>query len=185
MLLGEVGKLREERRNIQLFVGFIPVFCLVHLLTNLLVKSALSCVCEVNTKLAACLTQTGMAYRFMFVGACTHSTLPRKPSTGPLAPQPPADLPPEEPPAPPPAETSRPGAWRAVHQRGGFRRTRKKSEGRPAGPVIETPMQPPQAQPPDRSQAAGSWATWQGKYPPTLFFFRQTRQLTTTNSATW
>ncbi len=25
MLLGEVGKLREERRGIQLFVGFIPV----------------------------------------------------------------------------------------------------------------------------------------------------------------
>ena len=105
---------------------------------------------------------------FVLFGAFIYSVRPRKPSTGPLAPQAPADLPPDEPPAPGP-EPPRPGAWRSVHQRGGFRRTRKKSEPRPAGPVIETPMQPPAGPPPDRAQAAGSWATWQGK-PPSLFF---------------
>ena len=94
----------------------------------------------------------------------SYSIRHRKPSTAPLAPQQPADLPPDEPPAPGP-EAPRPGAWRAVHQRGGFRRARKRSEARPAGPIIETPMQmqPPPGPPPDRAQAPGSWATWQGK----------------------
>lgn len=138
-------------------------------LTNLLAKSVLSCVCEASTKLVACSIQIGKAYRSVLFGAFTYHIRLRKPSTGPLAPQPPADLPPEEPPAPA-AEPPRPGAWRSVHQRGGFRRTRKKSEGRP-GPVIETPMQmqPPPGPPLDRAQAAGSWATWQGKLPSSFF----------------
>src|SRR6267142_6889181 len=91
-----------------------------------------------------------------------------KPSTGPLGPQPPADLPPDdEPPAPPPE--ARPGGWRPVPQRG-FRRLRKKSEGRPAGPVVEAapPPPPPTAPPPERAQTT-SWATWQRKYTPKLF----------------
>ncbi|KAH9048892.1 hypothetical protein EDB84DRAFT_1261793 [Lactarius hengduanensis] len=124
MLLGEVGKLREERRNIQFEIG-----------TLLCLRSKY---------------ETGG----MFDPDCT----------GPLAPQQPADLPPDEPPAPGP-EPPRPGAWRSIHQRGGFKRTRKRSEARPAGPVIETPMHPPpgppMGPPPDRAQAAGSWATWQ------------------------
>ena len=171
MLLGEVGKLREERRNIQLFVDFIIHTRLSRLLTNFLAKSVLSYVCEANTKLAACSIQIGKAYHYVLFGAVTYPIRLRKPSTGPLAPQPPADLPPDEPPAPA-AEPPRPGAWRSVHQRGGFRRTRKKSEGRP-GPVIETPMQmqpPPGPGPPhDRTQAAGSWATWQGKVLSSFF----------------
>jgi hypothetical protein len=170
MLLGEVGKLREERRNIQLCVEFIiPATQLSYLLTNPLAKSVLSCVCEASTKLVACSIQIGKAFRFVLFGALTHPICLRKPSTGPLAPQPPADLPPDEPSAPA-AEPPRPGAWRSIHQRGGFRRTRKKSEGRP-GPVIETPMQmqPSPGPPPDRAQAAGSWATWQGKLPSSFF----------------
>jgi len=123
MLLGEVGKLREERRNIQFEIG--TLLCL-------------------RSKYEA--------------GGMFDPDW--KPSTAPLAPQQPGDLPPDEPPAPGP-EPPRPGAWRSVHQRGGFRRTRKKSEARPAGPVIETPMQPPPGPPPDRAQATGSWATWQ------------------------
>ncbi|KAH9053602.1 hypothetical protein EDB87DRAFT_1569206, partial [Lactarius vividus] len=134
MLLGEVGKLREERRNIQFEIG--TLLCL-------------------RSKYEA--------------GGMFDPDW--KPSTGPLAPQQPADLPPDEPPAPGP-EPPRPGAWRSVHQRG-FKRTRKRSEARPAGPVIETPMQPPpgppMGPPPDRAQAAGSWATWQGKCG--FFFF--------------
>ena len=116
----------------------------------------------------ACSIQIGKAYHFVLFGTFSYPIHPRKPSTAPLAPQQPGDLPPDEPPAPGP-EPPRPGAWRSVHQRGGFRRTRKKSEPRQAGPVIETPMQmqpppgPPMGPPPDRAQA-GSWATWQSKY---------------------
>ncbi|KAI0299456.1 hypothetical protein B0F90DRAFT_1857037 [Multifurca ochricompacta] len=112
MLLGEVGKLREERRNIQFEIG-----------TLLCLRS--------KYETGGCLTQIG-----------SH-----------------VDLPPEEPPALAP-EAPRAGAWRSVHQRGGFRRTRKKSETRPVGPIIGT-MPPPAAPPPDRAQATGSWATWQ------------------------
>jgi hypothetical protein len=72
MLLGEVGKLREERRNIQLCVEFIiPTIRLSHLLTNVLAKSVLSCVCEASTKLVACSIQTGKAYRLVLFGAFT------------------------------------------------------------------------------------------------------------------
>jgi hypothetical protein len=68
MLLGEVGKLREERRNIQLFVEFIiPATRLSRLLTNLLAKSVHSCVCEASTKLVACSIQIGKAYHFVIV----------------------------------------------------------------------------------------------------------------------
>ncbi|KAH9169357.1 hypothetical protein EDB89DRAFT_2073048 [Lactarius sanguifluus] len=95
MLLGEVGKLREERRNIQFEIG-----------TLLCLRSKY---------------ETGGMFDPDW-----------KPSTGPLAPQQPADLPPDEPPAPGP-EPPRPGAWRSIHQRGGFKRTRKRSEARPAG----------------------------------------------------
>ncbi|KAF8270087.1 hypothetical protein EI94DRAFT_1798579 [Lactarius quietus] len=111
MLLGEVGKLREERRNIQFEIG--TLLCL-------------------RSKYEA--------------GGMFDPDW--KPSTHPLGPQAPVDLPPDEP-APGP-EPPRPGAWRS------------KSEARP-GPVIETPsMQPPPGPPPpDRAQAAGSWATWQ------------------------
>jgi hypothetical protein len=109
----------------------------------------------------ACLIQIGECFVSVTNLFLTFALDPfRKPSTGPLAPQPPGDLPPDQPPVPPPEP--RQGAWRSVHQRGGFRRTRKKSEGPPAGPVIETT--PPAAPPPDRAQTTGSWATWQGKY---------------------
>jgi hypothetical protein len=60
MLLGEVGKLREERRNIQLFVSIPDWLC--HWLTNSLVKLALSCAYEAITMLAACLIQIGEWY---------------------------------------------------------------------------------------------------------------------------
>lgn len=132
------------------------------LLTNSPVKLALCCAYEANTKLVACLIQIGERFRFCFVSVTKRILTypfnsPRKPpSTGPLAPQPPGEMPPDPPPVPP---ESRPGAWRSVHQRGGFRRPRRKSGAPPAGPVIETT--PPVAPPPDR---AGSWATWQGKY---------------------
>ena len=55
--------------------------------------------------------------------------------------------PPSEPDQPPtlPSE-SRQGAWRSVHQRGGFRRRRQKPDAPPAGPIIE--LTPP---PPDRA----------------------------------
>ena len=65
MLLAEVGKLREEKRNIQLFVEFIIHTWLSHLQTNLLAKSVLSCVCEASTKLVACSTSIGKAYHFV------------------------------------------------------------------------------------------------------------------------
>ncbi|KAH9993287.1 hypothetical protein BJV74DRAFT_884401 [Russula compacta] len=120
MLLGEVGKLREERRTIQLEIG--TLLCL----------------------------------RSNYQGGLFDSDW--KPTTGPLAPQPPGDLPPDEPSAPPPEP--RQGAWRTLPPRGGMRRFRKKSEPRPAGPVAETT--PPAAPPPDRAQTTGSWATWQG-----------------------
>jgi len=120
MLLGEVGKLREERRNIQFEVGT---------LLNLRSKYDPGGMFDPDWK----------------------------PSTGPLAPQPPADLPPDEPPGPP--LEPRQGAWRSVHQRGGFRRGRRKAEPRPPGAVVETT--PPVEQPPDRVQTTGSWATWQ------------------------
>jgi hypothetical protein len=117
MLLNEVSKLREERRNIQFEIG----------------------------------TLLSLRSKYEAGGMFDPDW---KPSTAPLAPQPPGDLPPDDPSGPPPEP--RQGAWRSVHQRGGFRRTRKKSEPRPAGPIIETT--PPACPPPDR---AGSWATWQ------------------------
>jgi len=124
-LLGEVGKLREERRNIQFEVG--TLMCL-------------------RSKYEA--------------GGMFDPDW--KPSTGPLGPQPLADLPPDEPPAPPPEH--RPGAWRPVPQQRGLpRRLRKRSGPRPAGPITATtppvPAGPPP--PPDRAQTTGSWATWQ------------------------
>ncbi|KAF8480060.1 hypothetical protein DFH94DRAFT_793827 [Russula ochroleuca] len=123
MLLNEVSKLREERRNIQFEIG--------------------SLLC--------------MRSQYDAGGMFDPDW---KPSTGPLAPQTPADLPPDAPPGPPPEP--RRGAWRSDHQRGGFRRGRKKSEGRPAGPIIGTT--PPAAPPTERPQTTGSWATWQGIY---------------------
>ena len=66
-LLAEVGKLREERRNIQLFVEFIIHTWLSYLRTNLLAKSVLSCVCEASTKLVACSTRIGKVYHFVCV----------------------------------------------------------------------------------------------------------------------
>ncbi|KAH9968174.1 hypothetical protein BC827DRAFT_480413 [Russula dissimulans] len=120
MLLGEVSKLREERRNIQFEIG----------------------------------TLLSLRSKYEPGGMFDPDW---KPSTGPLAPQPPGDLPPDEPSGPPPEP--RQGAWRSVHKRSGFRRRRRKAEPRPPGPVIE--MTPPMEPPPDRVQTAGSWATWQ------------------------
>ncbi|KAH9047940.1 hypothetical protein EDB83DRAFT_2317441 [Lactarius deliciosus] len=51
-------------------------------------------------------------------------------------------------------ESPRPGARQTVHQSGGFRRTRKKSDAHP------------RAEPLSRVQAAGSWATWQAPEVP-------------------
>ncbi|KAI9450867.1 hypothetical protein BJY52DRAFT_154419 [Lactarius psammicola] len=50
-------------------------------------------------------------------------------------------LPPDEPSAPA-SEPPRPNAWRSVHQRGGFRRTRKKSEARQASASDSWQVQP-------------------------------------------
>jgi hypothetical protein len=58
MLLNEVSKLREERRNIQLLVVVIASL-VSHLLTNSLVKLARCCAYEANTNLVACLIQIG------------------------------------------------------------------------------------------------------------------------------
>jgi hypothetical protein len=133
------------------------------------VKLARSCTYEASTILVAYLIQTGG--RIFVSTTCLHpltrSIHTRKPPTGPLAPQQPADLPPDEPPAPGP-EGPRPPAWRSIRPRGGFGRGRKKTEARPAGPIIETvppgpPPGPPPVMPPDRAQATRSWDTWQGK----------------------
>jgi hypothetical protein len=58
MLLNEVSKLREERRNIQL-LAVIIAFLVSRLLTNSPVKLAPCCAYEANTKLVACLIQIG------------------------------------------------------------------------------------------------------------------------------
>jgi hypothetical protein len=67
MLLGEVGKLREERRNIQLFVGSIPDR-FSHCLICSLAKLAPSCVCEASTILVACLIRTGECVILLLCG---------------------------------------------------------------------------------------------------------------------
>ncbi|KAH9047953.1 hypothetical protein EDB83DRAFT_2523009 [Lactarius deliciosus] len=89
-------------------------------------------------------------------------------------------LSPEEPPAPTP-EPSHSDPWRSVHQRGGSRRSREKSEAHSPGPVIATSVWSPPGPPPDHMQAAGEWATWKGKCH---CFLRYKRRITSANSAT-
>ena len=80
----------------------------------------------------------------------------RKPTTGPLAPQPPpAEAPPPEvPPPPEPART----AWRNVTQRSA-RRGRRRSETVPPPATVPHPEMPQ-----DPRLYAGSWATWNRKH---------------------
>jgi len=61
MLLGEVGKLREERRNIQLSVVTVSSWVgpVTYQRNFFLVKLALFCLYEASTKPAACLIQIG------------------------------------------------------------------------------------------------------------------------------
>ena len=80
----------------------------------------------------------------------------RKPTTGPLAPQPPpAEVPhPEVLPPPEPART----AWRNVTQRSA-RRGRRRSETVPPPATVPQPEMPQ-----DSRLYAGSWATWNRKH---------------------
>ncbi|KAI0050275.1 hypothetical protein FA95DRAFT_1487620, partial [Auriscalpium vulgare] len=131
MLLGEVGKLREEKRAIEHEMGML-----------LILRSK--------------------------YGPGGEFEPDWKPPT-PFAPQPqPEAGPPDAP--PPPPEPARP-AWRTLPTRGG-RRTRKKSEVPPPGPVVEAQQLDPRVDPrfaqgqvPPR---AGSWATWLRTVPVTL-----------------
>jgi hypothetical protein len=154
MLLGEVGKLREEKRALQQLV-------------KLITRLRLSCPDELCSEIGTLLTlksKYGPGGEFdpdWFVlnhlsSRCVvNLLLPRRPDGGPF-PVPPAgpEMPVPEPAVPEEPIPARPG-WRTVTQR-----TSRKSRRRETATAPAMPAAPAQA---ETRPPVSSWATWQRK----------------------